>query len=467
MNEDSRATRSEPGRKAWLGDAPGDALREALREASRAGEHIDGRYQLVSPLGQGSQATVWRARDVFLDRDVALKLLRAPVAAPNSAGLHASDRFQREAALLARLRSPHLATVYAYGLHRGAPYFAMELVEGVSLYELWQSHRRERAHLPIDRTVNIIAAAARALSVAHARGIVHRDVKQENIMIEDDTGRVVLVDFGVARDLRDQADGGVFGTLEYLAPEVLDGHDATALSDQYALGLITYELLAGVHPLGAHAARRKSGADITPPPASSARPELAILDPVLERALSRDPAARFPTTLTFGNALLEALSPSSLHPSELTPAYGTSLPPLGRVEQQVGGLRVLVVEDDPVFSKLVTRCLQVALAGIPLAISKASDPTVALDKCRRKLPELVVLDYALPGMDGVEFLGHVRALPGAEQVRTIVVSASADERARHRFAMLGVRAFARKPIEFAALVDTLSTVARANGWIGG
>ena len=445
VNQDTRPTRSEPGRTTA-------SLDRSLPE--RQGERIDDRYELLSSLGVGSQATVWRAKDIALEREVALKMLRR-----STGGLTGPAGFRREAALLARLRSPHLATVFAYGMHGEVPYFAMELIEGVSLFELWQSHLRERVPMPLERTVDIVAAAARALSVAHARGIVHRDVKQENIMIEAETGRVVLVDFGVARDLHEGGEGGLFGTLEYLAPEVLDGHDSNAFSDQYALALVTYELLAGKHPFGPQPTSRSRARPPSPPPASLSRAELAPLDPVLSRALSTDPALRYPTSLAFGSALSEALVPSS-RATSIVPVEETAALPSG-------ALRVLVVEDDPVFSKLVARCLQVALAGIPLAISRTSDPQQALEKCRRRLPELVVLDYALPGMDGVELLGHIRALPGAERVRTIVVSASADERARHRFAMLGVRAFARKPIEFAALVETLHDVARANGWSGG
>ncbi|MBL8721279.1 MAG: response regulator [Myxococcales bacterium] len=415
----------------------------AEQEVLAAGARIDGRYCLDRPLGAGSQADVWRARDIHLERHVALKILRGD-------GISDGARFRREAAMLARLRSAHLATIYAFGFVDREPYFAMELIEGRSLFELWMVHVQAQRAMPVARTVDIIAAAARGLSVAHAQGIVHRDVKPENIMIEDDTGRVVLVDFGVALDSHGPNDGMIYGTPEYMAPELLGGAPASANTDQYGLALVAYELLTGALPFHEDPPFRqipRRGKEPVPPP-SSARPELARLDDVLLRALSIDPAARYPTCVAFGNALVEALSEAPLEPAATD-----------------GGLRVLVVDDDPLFVRLVTRCLHVALAGVPITIRRVTEPHAALEKCRTHLPELVVLDYEMPGMDGVELLARVRALPRGETVRAIVLSGNNDEQTRLRFAMLGVRTFAAKPIDFSALVETLHLVARANGWI--
>jgi len=416
---------------------------------------IDGRYELIRPLGSGAQANVWRARDVHLERDVALKILKTR----EISSIVSPERFRREAAMLARLRSAHLATVYAFGFHAGDPYFAMELVEGRNLFELWRAHTRERTPMPVARTIEIIATAARALSVAHARGIVHRDVKPENILVESDTGRVVLVDFGVARDVREESDGRIYGTIEYLAPEVLKGQDASPPSDQYALAVVAYELLAGVLPYAGGGTWREARLrpQVLPPP-SRVRPELAPFDDVILHALSPMPTDRYATCLAFGGALADAISSRA---SSVPPAEESAMP-----TPTAGALRVLVVDDDPLFVKLVTRCLQVALVGIPLAVSRTTDPFAAIEKCRRRMPHLVVLDYDMPGMDGVELLGELRTLPDGEQLRALVVSARVDEHARSRFAMLGARAFASKPIEFGPLVETFLEAARQNGWIG-
>jgi serine/threonine-protein kinase len=311
-----------------------------------AGDVIEERYQLLAPLGAGAQATVWRARDLFLERDVALKILRSD----ETSSIISHARFQREAAMLARLRSAHLATVYAFGFHAGDPYFAMELIEGRSLFELWQAHVSERTPMPLGRTIEIVATAARALSVAHAQGIVHRDVKPENILVESDTGRVVLVDFGIARQVQEESDGRIYGTIEYLAPEVLQGKDATALSDQYALAVVTYELLAGALPYppgGTWKQARRRPVELPPP--SRVRSELVHLDAAILHALSATPSARYATCLAFGGALADAVSSRV---SSVPPTDETVLVP-----QTAGALRVLVVDDDPLFVKLVTRCL--------------------------------------------------------------------------------------------------------------
>ncbi len=415
------------------------------------GEQIEGRYVLESPLGSGSQADVWRARDIHLERLVALKVLRGA----SLSGIHGVARFRREAAMLARLRSANLATIYGFGFAEGQPYFAMELIEGKSLLELSAVHHDNDRPMPRGRTVAIIASAGRGLSVAHAQGIVHRDVKPENIMIEDDTGRVILVDFGIALDRGDPDSDVIYGTPEYIAPELFDGIAANAASDQYGLALVAYEALTGSLPFGEDPPLRqlhRRRVETLPAP-SRIRADLGMMDGVLLRALSRDPATRYPTCVAFGNALTAATAArddAGTLDAKLSPD---------------GGLHVLVVDDDPLFIKLVTRCLQVALAGAPVAIESAMDPHMALEMCEKRLPELVVLDYAMPGMDGVEFLALVRALPDGESVRAVVVSAADDKDMQLRFGMLGVRTFVAKPIKFGLLAETLHTVARANGWI--
>ena len=427
-----------------------------MSSPTRAGDQIEGRYELLQSLGMGAQATVWRARDLHLEREVAIKILKGGARST----ITDPARFRREAAMLARLRSAHLATVFAFGFHEGAPYFAMELIEGRSLFDLWQSHAREGIPMPLARTIEIVATAARALSVAHAQGIVHRDVKPENILVESDTGRVVLVDFGVARGQTEASDGRIYGTIEYLSPEVLLGEDASPWSDQYALAVVAYELLAGALPYAPGGTWREARQrPLELPPPSRLRSELAPIDSVILHALSPAPTARYATCLAFGGALAEAAASTR----------ASSVPPEGEavvIGRAPGALRVLVVDDDPLFVKLVTRCLQVALVGIPLAVSRTTDPLAAVEKCRRRMPDLVVLDYSMPGMDGVELLGALRTLPDADRLRAIVVSATTDERARGRFAMLGVRAFANKPIEFGPLVQLLHSVARQNGWMG-
>ena len=203
-----------------------------------------GRFRILSLLGEGEHATVYRAYDPILERDVALKVPRQAVLKTPKV----LDRFLGEAKALARLRHPRIVPVYEAGCTGERHYIAMALIEGRSLAE--QLIERPIA---LDRAVEIVAELAEALAYAHAQGIVHRDVKPANVRV-DDHGAVYLMDFGIAY----RPDSGelplplgvILGTPAYLAPEQAEGGQTTVLpaSDQYSLGVVFYELLCGRPP---------------------------------------------------------------------------------------------------------------------------------------------------------------------------------------------------------------------------
>ncbi len=203
-----------------------------------------GRFRILSLLGEGEHATVYRAYDPILERDVALKVPRQAVLKTAKV----LDRFLGEAKALARLRHPRIVPVYEAGCAGGRHYIAMALIEGRSLAE----QLIERP-IPLDRAVEIVAELAEALAYAHTQGIVHRDVKPANIRV-DDHGAVYLMDFGIAY----RPDSGevtlppgvILGTPAYLAPEQAEGGQTNVLpaSDQYSLGVVFYELLCGRPP---------------------------------------------------------------------------------------------------------------------------------------------------------------------------------------------------------------------------
>ena len=200
------------------------------------------RYRLERPLGHGGMASVYLARDTELDRPVAVKVL-----AENAAGDDGlRKRFVREARLAARLSHPNVVSVFDAGQDDGRPYLVMEHVEGETLADLLA----RRGRLPPEDVRGLGLQAARGLAHAHAAGLVHRDVKPQNLLLRDD-GTLKIADFGIARAAEGTAltqAGTVLGTAAYLSPEQALGEQATAASDVYSLGAVLYELLTGEPP---------------------------------------------------------------------------------------------------------------------------------------------------------------------------------------------------------------------------
>jgi serine/threonine protein kinase len=233
------------------------------------------RYRLLQVLGRGATAEVLLARDLELDRDVAVKVLAPELGADPSV----PERFAREAVLAARLgRHPHVVTVYDVGNWRERPYIVMEYERGGSVGERIQAGRVSRAE-----ALRWLRETAEAVDAAHAVGIIHRDLKPANLLL-DERDSVHVADFGIARAVGGAVEqltlpGTILGTAGYLSPEQARGESATAASDMYTFGVVAYELLYGQRPDG--------------------RP----LDPVWAQALAPEPERRFRTATAFVDAL--------------------------------------------------------------------------------------------------------------------------------------------------------------------
>jgi hypothetical protein len=259
-------------------------------------------YLLERELGRGGMGVVFLARELSLDRMVAIKLL-PPTLATDPA---IRERFLREARTAAQLSHPNIVPIYRADTADELVYFAMGFVDGETLAERLAS----RGPLPPAEAVRILREVAWALAYAHARGVVHRDVKPENIMLERGTGRVTVTDFGIARDVRASAltaDGMVMGSVHYMSPEQVAGTDIDGRSDLYALGVVAFQLLSGKLPFDAPQASAVLLMQATRPAPSlldrapTVPPALAQ---VVDRCLRKDPAERYDT----GEALAEALS---------------------------------------------------------------------------------------------------------------------------------------------------------------
>ena len=198
--------------------------------SSQVGTLLNGRYRLDAQIGTGGMSTVYRAFDTVLERQVAIKLMHREIASDSDQ----LERFRREARAVAQLNHPHIVTVIDAGEDDNMPYIVFEYVEGETL----KDRIRRYGRLPIQESIAYAIEIARALGVAHERGIVHRDVKPQNVLV-DEEGSAKVTDFGIARTLDQEgltADGRVLGTTDYVSPEQALGHPVTGQSDLYSLG---------------------------------------------------------------------------------------------------------------------------------------------------------------------------------------------------------------------------------------
>ena len=255
--------------------------------ALERGQGVDDRYTLVGRLGSGGMADVWLADDRMLDRQVALKFLH------ESFGRDASfvERFRREAQAAAGLAHPNIVGVYDRGETDGRHWIAMEYVEGAALNELIE--RR----LETGEAVEIIRQVLAGASFAHENGVVHRDLKPQNVLI-DGEGRARVADFGIARAGVSSITqtGSVLGTTQYLSPEQAQGLEVTAATDIYSVGVMLYEALTGRVPFEAESPVAVALKQVSeqPRPPSELNPKVSpALDAVVLRALAKDPANRF------------------------------------------------------------------------------------------------------------------------------------------------------------------------------
>lgn len=291
-----------------LGQSPDTELPRPAAEPN-AGRRRVGPYRLLRLLGAGGMGEVWLAEQAHPQRQVALKLLR-----PGQAQGEMLARFVREANLLARVEHPGIARVYEAGSVDGVPYLAMEYVEGETLGQWFEKHRPEATLV-----LQLLLALARAVHVAHLRGVIHRDLKPDNILI-DAEGQPKILDFGVARALDEEAGGmtrhgDLVGTLAYMSPEQLHGDLALldARSDVYALGAIGYELLGGepVHRLEGQSLLQalRSRERLQARPLGLLAPLLrGDVEAVIMKALATDPEQRYDSAAAMADdlqALLE------------------------------------------------------------------------------------------------------------------------------------------------------------------
>jgi eukaryotic-like serine/threonine-protein kinase len=260
--------------------------------SSPVGTLLSGRYRLDALVGAGGMSTVYRAFDTVLERQVAIKLMHREIASDSDQ----LERFRREARAVAQLNHPNVVGVIDAGEDAGMPYIVFEFVEGETLKDRIRRHGR----LPISEAVAYAIEIARALGAAHARRIVHRDVKPQNVLI-DEEGTAKVTDFGIARSLTEEgltADGRVLGTTDYVSPEQALGRPVGPQSDLYSLGVVLFEMLVGDVPFHGEnqvaVAMKHVREEL--PDVQRRRPEVSsALAAVVDRATAKDLGRRYRT----------------------------------------------------------------------------------------------------------------------------------------------------------------------------
>jgi serine/threonine-protein kinase len=283
---------------------------------------IADRYALQERVAIGGMGEVWRARDVVLDRRVAVKVLKAEYAADP----RFLDRFRAEAKHAAGLSHPGIASIFDYGEIDEMAFLVMEYVDGEPLSDLLARVGR----LPADRALDVVGQAGLALQAAHDAGVVHRDVKPGNLIVRPD-GVVKVTDFGIARAVDAvplTQTGMVIGTAAYLSPEQAAGKTVTPATDVYSLGVVAYECLSGERPFAADSAVATAMAHLSAPPPPLPKDTPPIVADLVNRALEKEPDRRPPSAGDFGRTAL-ALAATLRQPAGgdtklLTAAYPTT-----------------------------------------------------------------------------------------------------------------------------------------------
>lgn len=278
-----------------------------------------GKYQILEQLGVGSMGTVHRARDTVLDREVALKTIRAG----QSVEPEIKERFYREARACARLQHPHIITIHDFGEVDDTAYISMELLVGQDLRKVLEAKRS----IPVEQKIELIAQVSDALGHAHRSGVVHRDIKPSNIFVLEDNSAKVL-DFGIARLPASKLTvlGRVLGTPNYMAPEQIQGNICDCRSDLFSLAIVCFELLTGYHPFhSAYIPRSIVGQ----PPAKLRSVDTTFpsaLENLLDKALQKSPGDRFQTAEEFSVELRRVINELGQNAGTASRNYQTANP---------------------------------------------------------------------------------------------------------------------------------------------
>jgi tRNA A-37 threonylcarbamoyl transferase component Bud32/CheY-like chemotaxis protein len=428
----------------------------------RIGQVIAG-YRIEERVGRGGMGVVYRAEHLNLRRRAAIKIIAPDLA--ESEGFR--ERFTREARIAAALQHPNIVTVYDAGEVDGILYLAMQYIEGNDLAAMLRKDGRLRPY----RAIDVIRQVASALDAAHAMGLIHRDVKPANVLIEGRTA--FLTDFGLTKRVDGTHTeltraGDVVGTINYVAPEQIEGGKVSARSDVYSLGCLLYHCLTGQVPYSRDTDVAVIYAHLSEPPPklTALRPELAAgLDGVIAKALDKSPDRRFPTCTDLVNAargVIDAAGPLDTS----APRKGGESGVTGAETDREVGEAIEVMRDAAAAARRPrvllggvdanTRAVARMALGDRVDVIEAEQGGGLVDRAREERPDLVILDYVGAGLTAGSAVGSLRddALTRDAKVLLLVdfaqagdrevTSAGADERLAMPFSPLQLQVKLRK-----------------------
>jgi serine/threonine protein kinase len=458
--------------------------------AHGGGVVLEGKYRLLEELGRGGMGTVFRALDETLDRVVAVKFLLPELQTDRLL----TERFHREARAMASVRHENVLQIFSFGSYGSTPFFVMEHVEGATVERLLENATKQKALVDLARAVSILEQAAGGLAAVHRAGVVHRDVKPANIMVEAETGRVVIMDFGIGKRVQ-QGDArhteATAGSPAYMAPETVSGESVSNeldhLTDIYAFGVTAFELLTSALPFDA-----KNWVDILvkkvverPPRPSSRRPEIpAALDEIVHRCLATSPRDRVQSFVEVQRALgpllpeakRRALTPEPerlehrrrstsgaasrpTKPGASSPAP-TQPPAFARPSTARGAgaaVRVVVADLDLSFTKMAFDLVEEAFPGNRFEAAKTN--AKALDLALAAPPLLLVARLDDPDLNGLELAAALGGHPELKGVHLVLTCERITADERRVLQALGASKVVLKPVDPAEFSTILRCLA--------
>lgn len=390
------------------------------------GDVVSDRYRIEERLGAGGMGVVYRATDLELDDTVALKILQLKQDTAEGDEIRVS-RFKQEIKLARKIVHTNVCRIYDFGSWGDLRFVTMEILEGSSLDVIM----RESKDLDLDARLELFRGLLAGLDAAHSAGIIHRDIKPQNVMVTTE-GRSVLMDFGIAREFESRevtTTGEVVGTPVYMAPERLLGQDVDHRCDIYSLGVILFELVTGRQPfIGT------TVFDIAQRTLNDEPPVPSSIDPSIPRWLD--------------DVVLEMLAKRA---EDRYQSVGDVLAALSQAHSLSIGSKVLVIDDDPDFLRLVT--YHFSDRGIEVAT--ATDGAMGLQKVFEESPDLLILDFQMPEMDGFHVANYLKDHQPGKRIPIFMLTAIHDPQYEKQAARLGIERFFTKPLNVSDLVHVV------------